>query len=89
MGTRLYVANLSYELTKRELREFFREVGEPKEIKLMIDLDTGRNKGFGFVEMRTELEAHRAIIQLRGKMLHGRDVIICEAREKVRAPIKV
>jgi RNA recognition motif-containing protein len=83
MGARLYVANLSYDLTKRELRTFFKEVGEPKEIKLITDPNSGQNRGYAFVEMESALEANRAIMHLRGRMLHGRDVVISVAREKV------
>ena len=66
MGTRLYVGNLPYSVTELELRDLFASLGTITEAKIVTDRDTGRPRGFGFVEMSTEDEAKKAIEELNG-----------------------
>ena len=85
MGTRLYVGNLSYNVTEPELKEVFGENGRNvKEVKVVADRDTGRPRGFAFVEMTTDAEAAQAIETLNGREIQGRPINVSEARE--RAP---
>ena len=85
MGTRLYVGNLSYNVTEPELKEVFGENGRTvKEVKVVADRDTGRPRGFAFVEMTTDAEAAQAIETLNGREIQGRPINVSEARE--RAP---
>ena len=67
MGTRLYVGNLPYSVTELELRDLFASLGTITEAKIVTDRDTGRPRGFGFVEMSTEDEAKKAIEELNGR----------------------
>lgn len=83
MGKRLYVGNLSYDTTEADLRDAFAATGdEVTEAKLVLDRDTGRPRGFGFVEMATDAGAQNAIAALNGKDLHGRAIAVNEARER-------
>ena len=85
MGTRLYVGNLSYNVTEPELKDVFGENGRNvKEVKVVLDRDTGRPRGFAFVEMTTDAEAAQAIEALNGREIQGRPINVSEARE--RAP---
>ncbi len=85
MGTRLYVGNLSYNVTEPELKDVFGENGRNvKEVKVVLDRDTGRPRGFAFVEMTTDAEASQAIETLNGREIQGRPINVSEARE--RAP---
>jgi RNA recognition motif-containing protein len=85
MGTRLYVGNLSYNVTEPELKDVFGESGRNvKEVKVVLDRDTGRPRGFAFVEMTTDAEAAQAIETLNGREIQGRPINVSEARE--RAP---
>jgi RNA recognition motif-containing protein len=85
MGTRLYVGNLSYNVTEPELKDVFAENGRNvKEVKVVLDRDTGRPRGFAFVEMTTDAEAAQAIESLNGREIQGRPINVSEARE--RAP---
>jgi cold-inducible RNA-binding protein len=85
MGTRLYVGNLSYNVTEPELKDVFGENGRNvKEVKVVLDRDTGRPRGFAFVEMTTDAEAAQAIETLNGREIQGRPINVSEARE--RAP---
>ncbi|HEX7597827.1 MAG TPA: RNA-binding protein [Polyangia bacterium] len=85
MGNRLYVGNLSYNATEAELREVFAEGGKNVvEVKLVLDRDTGRPRGFAFVEMGSDQEAAQAIETLSGREIQGRPISVSEARE--RAP---
>jgi RNA recognition motif-containing protein len=85
MGTRLYVGNLSYNVTEPELREAFAEEGRNVvEVKIVMDRDTGRPRGFAFVEMGSDAEANAAISSLTGREIQGRPINVSEARE--RAP---
>ena len=82
MNNKLYVGNLSFHLTEDDLGEFFAQVGTVESAKIIEDRDTGRSRGFGFVEMSSEEEAQAAIEQLNGEDLDGRNVVINEARPR-------
>src|SRR4051812_10885116 len=85
MGTRLYVGNLSYNVTEGELRDVFAEGGRSVvEVKIVMDRDTGRPRGFAFVEMGSDDEATGAISSLTGREIQGRPISVSEAR--ARAP---
>lgn len=85
MGTRLYVGNLSYNVTEPELRDVFAEGGRNVvEVKIVMDRDTGRPRGFAFVEMGSDEEATAAINTLSGRDIQGRAINVSEAR--ARAP---
>jgi cold-inducible RNA-binding protein len=82
MGTRLYVGNLSFNTTELELREVFSQCGTVAETKMVMDRETGRPRGFAFVEMGSEQEAKQAIDQLNGRELGGRTLTVNEAQER-------
>jgi RNA recognition motif-containing protein len=85
MGTRLYVGNLSYNVTEPELRDVFAEGGRNVvEVKVVMDRDTGRPRGFAFVEMGSDDEASAVITSLNGREIQGRPINVSEAR--ARAP---
>jgi cold-inducible RNA-binding protein len=80
MATKLFVGSLSYNTTDATLEEFFAQVGKVVSAKVIIDRDTNRSKGFGFVEMSSDEEAQAAVKELNGKDLDGRSLIVNEAR---------
>jgi RNA recognition motif-containing protein len=83
MGTRLYVGNLSYNVTEPELHESFSEGGRKVvEVKVVMDRDTGRPRGFAFVEMGSDDEASAAISSLNGREIQGRAINVSEARAR-------
>jgi RNA recognition motif-containing protein len=82
----IYVGNLSYEITVEELREAFEQHGEVTNAKIITDRDTGRSKGFGFVEMPNSSEGEAAISELNGAMLKGRSARVNEARRREDRP---
>ena len=82
MGNKLYVGNLAYSMTDSSLQERFAEFGTVQSAKVMMDRDSGRSKGFGFVEMGSSDEAQSAIRGLNGKAIEGRDMVVNEARPK-------
>jgi RNA recognition motif-containing protein len=82
MGKRLYVGNLAYSVTEADLRDVFAESGEITEVKVVLDRDTGRPRGFAFVEMTTEEAANQAIKNLNGRELQGRTMNVKEAQER-------
>jgi RNA recognition motif-containing protein len=82
MAKRLYVGNLAYGLSEAELRDLFTEAGDVVDVKLILDRDTGRPRGFGFVEMATENEAQKAIESLNGRDVQGRPLAVREAQER-------
>jgi cold-inducible RNA-binding protein len=82
MSKRLYVGNLSYGTTEMDLREAFATAGTVAEVKVVMDRDTGRPRGFAFVEMNTDGEAQDAIAQLNGRELDGRALKVNEAQER-------
>ena len=78
----IYVGNLSYGMSEDELRDAFGAFGEVSSVKILMDRETGRSRGFGFVEMPNQSEAETAITQLNGKDLGGRALRINEARPR-------
>lgn len=82
MTKKIYVGNLSYNTTEVELQQFFEAQGEVTFVNVVKDRDTGRSRGFGFIEMATEEEANAAIEGLNGKSLDGRELKIAEARPR-------
>ena len=78
----IYVGNLSYGMSEDELREAFGAFGEVSSVKILMDRETGRSRGFGFVEMPNQNEAETAIAQLNGKDVGGRALRINEARPR-------
>lgn len=82
MGNKLYVGNLAYSMNDQSLQQRFGEFGTVLSAKVMMDRDSGRSKGFGFVEMGTSDEAQAAIRGLNGKQVEGRDMVVNEARPK-------
>ena len=82
MNNRLYVGNLAFHTTEDVLQRAFAECGEVVEAKLILDRETGRSRGFGFVVMATAEEAQRAISQMNGADLDGRPLRVNEAEER-------
>ena len=81
----IYVGNLSYEVTEEELKEAFEVFGEVETVKVIKDNDTGRSKGFGFVEMSNNANAQSAINGLNAKELKGRTLNVNEARPRTES----
>jgi RNA recognition motif-containing protein len=82
MTTKVYVGNLSYSTTADTLRTLFAEFGEVQSVNLITDRDTGRSKGFAFVEMTSNEAASEAIGSLNGKTVDGRDIRVDEAKPR-------
>ncbi len=80
MGKKLYVGNLSYGVTDSALEQMFAAHGTVQSAQVIMDRDTGRSKGFGFVEMGSDSEAQAAITALNGKEMEGRSLTVNEAR---------
>jgi RNA recognition motif-containing protein len=80
MGKRLYVGSLPFETTEGELQEAFAACGTVESVKIITDRDTGRSKGFGFVEMSSDQEAQAAIQKMNGASLGSRQIVVNEAR---------
>ena len=78
----IYVGNLHYEISEDQLKEIFEEYGEVTSTKIINDRETGRSKGFGFVEMGNEDEANKAISELNDAELKGRNMRVNQARER-------
>ena len=82
MGKKLYVGNLSYGVTDSALQQMFEAHGSVQSAQVIMDRDTGRSKGFGFVEMGSDQEAQAAIQAMNGKEVEGRALTVNEARPK-------
>ena len=82
MTTKLYVGNLSYETTEQELQELFAQAGGVASVALPTDRETGRPRGFGFVEMASEDEARKAITMFNGQTLRDRQLKVNESRPR-------
>jgi len=80
MGNKLYVGNLPYSVRDDDLQQAFSAFGQVTSAKVMMERDTGRSKGFGFVEMGSDAEAQAAIEGMHGQALGGRNVVVNEAR---------
>jgi RNA recognition motif-containing protein len=78
----IYVTNLTYTTTEEELAQLFHPYGEIASIRIITERDTGRSRGFGFVEMPDATEAHAAIAGLNGTSLRGRTLTVTEARPR-------
>jgi cold-inducible RNA-binding protein len=86
MGKKLYVGNFGYDLTDGDLSKIFEAHGTVESAQIIMDRDTSRSKGFGFVELKTEKEAQAAIAGLNGKDTGGRTLTVNEARPKTERP---
>src|ERR687883_1861116 len=86
MGNKLYVGNLAYSVRDDDLQEAFAQFGTVSSAKVMMERDTGRSKGFGFVEMGSDAEAQAAINGMNGQPLGGRSVVVNEARPMESRP---
>ncbi len=84
MSNRLYVGNLSFHTSEDSLRDAFSQFGETDEVKLVMDRETGRSRGFAFVSMSDSEGARRAIAQMDGTMLDGRALRVNEAEERTQ-----
>jgi cold-inducible RNA-binding protein len=82
MSKKLYVGNLSYNVSNRDLETMFAAHGTVESANVIMDRDSGRSKGFGFVEMGTDQQAKAAISALHGKDFDGRDLTVNEARPR-------
>lgn len=88
MATKLFVGSLSYNINSDQLQELFTEYGKVDSANVINDRDTGRSKGFGFVEMSSDDEAKAAIDALNGKEVDGRAIIVNVARPKEDRPAR-
>lgn len=90
MGKKLFVGNLSFNTTSADLEALFSQIGTCESVSIITDRETGRSRGFGFVEMSAPSEAEQAIAELNGRELQGRTLTVSEARERSggRAPAR-
>ncbi len=86
MGNKLYVGNLPYSVRDNDLEQSFGQYGAVTSAKVMMERDTGRSKGFGFVEMGSDAEAQAAIAGMNGQSLGGRSLVVNEARPMEARP---
>ncbi len=86
MGNKLYVGNLAYSIRDEDLQQAFAPYGSVTSAKVMMDRDSGRSKGFGFVEMGNDSEAQAAIQGMNGQPLSGRPLVVNEARPREERP---
>lgn len=86
MATKLFVGSLAWATTDDGLKEFFSAAGNVVSANVIVDRDTNRSKGFGFVEMSSDEEAKKAVDELNGKDLDGRPIVVSEARPRVERP---
>ncbi len=86
MGKRLYVGNLPYSMTEEELQNAFAQAGEVRDVAIVIDRESGRSKGFGFVEMASDAAAAVAIEKLNGAQVGGRKLKVAEANPRPERP---
>ena len=82
MGRKLYVGNLSYDVTDSQLEQMCAQYGTVESAQVIMDRDTGRSKGFGFVEMGSDQEAQAAIATLGGKQFEGRNLTVNESKPR-------
>jgi RNA recognition motif-containing protein len=82
MAKKLYVGNLSYGTTETQIRDLFVQAGEVTEVTIIMDRDTGRSKGFGFVQMAEDSAAQEAIRRFNGHSLDNRSLTVNEARPR-------
>ena len=84
----IYVSNLSFNVQDEDLREFFAEYGEVTSAKVIMDKETNRSRGFGFVEMSDDTSAKKAITELDGATVEGRTIKVMEAKPKEDRPAR-
>ncbi|MGH9338162.1 MAG: RNA recognition motif domain-containing protein [Acidobacteriota bacterium] len=82
MSTKIYVGNLDFQTSSTDLQELFEQVGGVESATVVTDRDTGRSRGFGFVEMSSSEEAQKAIAELNGKEVNGRALTVNEAKPR-------
>ncbi len=82
MSTKLYVGNLSFRVTSEDLQDYFASAGTVESANIVFDRETGRSRGFGFIEMSSEDDAHAAIAQFNGQEYDGRNMVVNEARPR-------
>lgn len=82
MGNKLYVGNLSFRVTSEDLQEHFAAAGAVESANVVFDRETGRSRGFGFVEMASDDDANNAIAQFNGQEYDGRNMVVNEARPR-------
>lgn len=82
MSNKLYVGNLSFDTSENDLEALFGETGTVESVNIITDRDTGRSRGFGFVEMSSNEEANASIAELNGKEVGGRDIVVNEAKPR-------
>lgn len=80
----MYISNLGFHTSDADLRKLFEQFGQVASAKVITDRDTGRSRGFGFVEMNSQTEATQAMNQLNGKDIEGRSISVTVARERER-----
>ena len=86
MGSKLYVGNLSYDTSSSDLEQLFAAHGQVQSAEVIADRDTGRSKGFGFVQMGSDAEAQAAIAALNGQDFQGRNLTVNEAKPREDRP---
>ena len=86
MGNKLYVGNLPYQVRDSDLEQAFSQFGQVTSAKVMMERETGRSKGFGFVEMGSDAEAQAAISGMNGQPMGGRSIVVNEARPMENRP---
>jgi RNA recognition motif-containing protein len=86
MATNLFVGSLSWNVTDDQLKDFFSAAGTVVSAKVIVDRESNRSKGFGFVEMSSDEEAKKAVDELNGKELDGRAITVNEARPREERP---
>ncbi len=84
----MYVSNLGFHFTESDLRKLFEAFGEVSSAKVITDRETGRSRGFGFVEMASNTDAQQAMDRLNGKEIEGRAISISAAREREERPAR-
>ena len=88
MANRLYVGNIPYSISEADLANFFASAGKVEKTSIVTDRDTGKPRGFGFVDMATDEEAAKAVETLNGAEMQGRPLVVNEARPKESKPFK-
>ncbi len=86
MNNKLYISQISFAVTSQELGDFVASVGEVVDAKIITDRETGRSRGFGFVEMTSDADAEKAVAALNGKELNGRSVTVAIAKPMESKP---
>lgn len=81
-GTKLFVGNIPYSTTEQDLQSLFEQSGKVESVRIITDLDSGRSKGYAFVEMATPEEADSAVKRLNNFNLNGRPIVVSEARAR-------